>query len=198
MQHKLLIALLILTVASIVANFASAQNIITIPQQATATQTTLFTFNDGFLNLTTATYNWNWGDNTYNTTTTTPNANHAYSDPGTYTITVTVTAPLNLGSDWDMSDDWSQTTIELYQSTITVQPSTPQNIGNNIINNLALFAILPIVIAASAFFIALKGIGDQTNGDTRDIIPALIAAIVIFVATELCVYIATFVVSALS
>ncbi len=199
MQHKLLITLLSLIVISLVANFASAQNIVTTPQTVTATQTALFTFNSGFLNLTVATYNWNWGDNTDNTTTTTPNANHAYTEPGTYTITITVTTPLNVGEDWNVSsDDWAQTTVGIYTSPITVQPSTPQNIGNNLINNLALFAILPVVIAASVFFIALKGINGQSEQSINEFIPALIIAIIIFVMTELCVYIATFVVSALS
>ncbi len=109
-----------------------------------------------------------------------------------------MTAPLNVGTDWNVSSDFAQTTAETYSTVITVQPSAPQNIGNNIINNLAVFAILPVVVAASVFFLALKGFGDQSEQGINQIVPALIIAIIIFVMTELCVYIATFVVSALS
>jgi hypothetical protein len=114
-------------------------------------------------------------------------------------------ASCQLGPNWTINQpDWQGDIFETptpspIAPTPTAEPTTPTTtttIGSSLLTNLALFAVLPIAIGATTFFIIIKGTEDKDSG-TMDMIAPITIAISAIILTEILVYMAVFVISAL-
>lgn len=162
--------------------FATAETVITAPSGVVEDESVSFTITetDGF-NGTAVSYAWDFGDGETGTSTT-PSITHIYEEIGDYAVSCTVTITLELGEDWDVSDDWTYT--QSYSASVTVAGGEARETANDVITNMYIVVTLLstslIVLAAGLILNALKN-GEADSKMVYGGIVVLIISIIILV-----------------